>query len=474
MHDNIWMLGYPPNDSLMQFGGSMLDFSGGDPNVSFFETSEHLGASVSMSDPNGNLIFYSNGCNIRNSKHEVIENGEMLMPGFAYEIRCNNSQFRDHYASYQSILALQMPERPEQYILFHQFRNDTFFRTSLNYSEIQFNIEYPNGIVTNKNKIALKDTLSPNLTATKHANGRDWWIITPENPSWQKLSNSYYTLLLTSDGVSEPSKQSIGERWERRDWSCQSIFSPDGSKYIRMNPFSGLFIYDFDRCEGILSNPQHFSFPLDTVMSGVAVSPNSKFLYTCLQDKIYQFDLSSDNIKESMVKVAEYDGFQDPLSTYFFQAMLAPNGKIYISSPNTVRSMTVIENPNEKGLTCNVNQHSLKLKTRIGWMTPNFVNYRLGEMEEGCDVNSVDKIDSKIDKIIFPNPSTGTIQINLPTDIGEVNFQLCDMGGQQIFIQNDVLPSEEIHLINIANGLYFYKIFDSQGRSWSGKVVVAQ
>ena len=468
-HDNTWMLGYPPNDSIEQFGGSMIDFSNGEPKVSFFETPGHLGASVTMSDEKGEILFYTNGCRIWNSKHEILVNGDTLMPGAFFESRCGNLP----YAGWQTILSLPMPKSSNEYVIFHQLNNEYYFLVGLNYSILRFDDEHPNGIVFNKNQSIIHDTLATNLTATKHANGRDWWVITPEN-TWRKFTNSYYTVLLTADGTSEPNKQSIGEKWEFRDWSSQSVFSPDGSKYIRMNPFSGLFIYDFDRCDGILSSPQHFSFPLDTVMSGVAVSPNSRFLYTCLQDKIYQLDLLSDNIKESMIKVAEYDGFQDPLGTYFFQAMLAPNGKIYISSPNTVRSMTVIENPNEKGLACNVNQHSLQLKTRIGWMTPNFVNYRLGELEEGCDVNSVDKIDAQIDKIIFPNPSTGTIQINLPTDIGEVNFQLYDMGGQQIFIQNDVLPSEEIHLINIANGLYFYKIFDSQGRSWSGKVVVAQ
>ena len=70
--------------------------------------------------------------------------------------------------------------------------------------------------------------------------------------------------------------------------------------------------------------------------------------------------------------------------------------------------------------------------------------------------------------------SNGTIQINLPTDTGKVNFHLYDMAGRQVFTQNSVLTFEEIHLGTIAQGLYFYRIFDRQGRSWSGKVVVAK
>ena len=134
--------------------------------------------------------------------------------------------------------------------------------------------------------------------------------------------------------------------------------------------------------------------------------------------------------------------------------------------------MTVIENPNEKGLACNVNQHSLKLKTRIGWMTPNFVNYRLGRLEKGCDVSSVNENEIMEYEIITPNPTTGTIQIDMPPNTGELNFHLYDMAGRQVFTQNSVLTFEEIHLGNIAKGLYFYRIFDKSGRSWSGKVVV--
>ena len=73
---------------------------------------------------------------------------------------------------------------------------------------------------------------------------------------------------------------------------------------------------------------------------------------------------------------------------------------------------------------------------------------------------------------VYPNPSVGTLQIDMPPTVGTLNFQLFDMAGKQVFTKNNILTFEEIHLGEIANGLYFYKIFDRKGRSWSGKVVV--
>ena len=162
---------------------------------------------------------------------------------------------------------------------------------------------------------------------------------------------------------------------------------------------------------------------------------------------------------------------------------LTPDCRIFINAAGGHRYWHIIQNPNEKGLACNVEQHVLLLPTRTFNTLPYFPNYSLGPIgNEGypCDstktkitFSSVDvPIFQQVEARVFPNPTSGTIQIDMPPNTGELNFHLYDMAGRQVFTQNSVLTFEEIHLGNIAKGLYFYRIFDKNGRSWSGKVVV--
>jgi hypothetical protein len=130
--------------------------------------------------------------------------------------------------------------------------------------------------------LILTDTLSQGyLSANQHNNGRDWWIIVSE-----RASNRYNKFLLTPTGVLGPFYQEIGTPWLEIVFQGQSCFSPDGTKYVKYHFKSGLYIYNFDRCTGEMSNPLYalYASPYDTIdcncnASGVAISPNSRFLY---------------------------------------------------------------------------------------------------------------------------------------------------------------------------------------------------
>ncbi|MCO6477226.1 MAG: PKD domain-containing protein [Phaeodactylibacter sp.] len=183
--------------------------------------------------------------------------------------------------------------------------------------------------------------------------------------------------------------------------SFQSSFSPDGTKYARIDiKYAGesehrVTIYDFDRCTGEFTSFTSFTF-IDLAFGGggLAFSENSRFLYVTSWFNVYQFDLNVSNVEATKIKIAEYDGFEDPiydLNTDFKLAQLGPNGKIYIACGTNANYLHVIHTPNNQGLACNVEQHALELAALNDRSIPNFPYYGLGPLDgSACDTLGID------------------------------------------------------------------------------------
>ena len=117
---------------------------------------------------------------------------------------------------------------------------------------------------------------------------------------------------------------------------------------------------------------------------------------------------------------------------FFFQGFLAPDDKIYILSENGCQVMTVIENPNKKGLACNVVQHAIEMPTRYDSSLPNFPNYRLGPLVGSDCYPEVAKEDLEVD--VFPNPASDMLVISLKENAGiAATFELFSMLGVRVF-----------------------------------------
>ncbi len=378
-NDFNWILGYPPNKQDEYFGGVRIDFIQNLPVVEYFNTKCHASEPAVLSTNSGRLIAYSNGCSIFNGEHEVMLAGDTIAFGQIWSSYCEQGG----YPGTQNQLFLPWPEDSTKAILFYLKSNDNISTYFLLYATIQINIEHPLGYVSQKDIYLINPGTTALLTATKHGNGRDWWVLLPEDNT-----NRFFTFLLEPQGITKVDSQSIGFAWEEREWASQAIFSPNGKKYIRFNPWKGLDIFDFDRCTGKLSNPIE-SGPLSEPIlaaGGVAASADSRFLYVSNSSILYQYDLLSGNILGSKVVVDTYDGFQDPFSTNFYQMALAPDGKIYVFSTSGNKSIGVIEHPGLKGDSCNFFQHSVKLPAYIDWGSINMPYFRLGpEDGSSCD-----------------------------------------------------------------------------------------
>ncbi|MCB9332534.1 MAG: PKD domain-containing protein [Lewinellaceae bacterium] len=386
-YDNVWLTGYDSYGSSLDWGGTRIDFSSSPPtiiredrNMDFYVTN------ASISDINGGLLFYTNANYIANRHNDTLQGGSILNPNPSASQNINP----------QGVLILPFPEDANSYIVFHSM--STFDPTPYSYQQVyhclysKIDMQRDSGLggVIESNKILLKDTLDyGKLTACKHANGRDWWILVPK---WN--SANYFTFLLTPSGIESLGKQKVGEAPISN--AGQALFSPDGAKYVRYNSVGSLGgyldIYNFDRCTGVLSNCQNIHLT-QVGMPGAAISPNSQYLYLANGLWLHQYDLQSDNILDSEILLGTYDGYLSPANTFFFLLQLAPDGKLYMNSAATVNTMHIVHQPDLPGATCRFEQHGVQLPTLNSLSMPNFPNYRLGPLDGSpCDTLGLDNL----------------------------------------------------------------------------------
>lgn len=395
--DNNWLNGYDDQFTDTMFGGSTMTFDTYPPKVvrehrkmDFYITNS------SFSDQHGKLLTYSNGNYIANAVNDTMINGDSINPDYGI--------YQD--VLYQGALFLPQPGNDSIIYLFHEQLTST--PTTVNtatvflahYTIINTFAENGLGKVLEKNIPLIHDTLCfGKLTATKHANGRDWWIIVPK---YNKPT--YFIYLLTPQGVDTFPPQTIGNPTFSNEG--QATFSPDGTHYVRLNNLgyeygAWMDICDFDRCTGKLSNYQGF-YKIVGGSAGVSISPNSHFLYFSRGITVHQYDLWASDVEASEILVATYDGFANPLPTNFWMSQLALDGKIYVGSNSSVKNYHVIQHPDRLGLACDFEQHAIDLPTIASRSIPTFPYYRLGPLDgSSCDtlgINNLPIADFRIDR----------------------------------------------------------------------------
>ncbi len=358
---NIWML----SDFDV-----MLDFNSGAPIQYTIDRPINMTSNNSIiCNSDGNTMFYSNGSVVMNGLNDTLLNGNLK----AAILNSNNCYFPE--AVNQGTLILPVPGTESKFYLFHECLNSqvNWYRpTELYYSVIDMNGDSGNGVVL-QNETAvqiLSDTLvSGYLQAVKHANEKDWWLVTHEY-----YSNRFYTFLVDSIGIHGPFEQVIGDSLIVDSGFGEAKFSQQGDKYVftmSYTPTGGTtfgysHLFDFDRCTGLFSNYHRILIP-EASWGGAEFSPSGRFLYVAEYIYLYQYDLWSEDIDSSKILIAD--------STSFFQLQLAPDGKIYITH-NGTNYISAIEHPDLIGLNCNFQRDIIALSNQTGSF-PNLINYSI-------------------------------------------------------------------------------------------------
>lgn len=489
--DYTWVVGYStlipnmPNNA--QFSGMFLNFNQSPPSIKEFDIFT-IGVSGVANDEDGILQFYTSGCQIFNKNSEVMEGGDdIIMGGAIAEENCSEL-YGALLNLWGSTMILPVPESDSKYLVFQMRLDitsdglsiwDKFF-----YSEVDMSANDGLGQVVKKKQVVLSDSLHDAVTAVRHGNGRDWWIVVPRGTERQ-----FWEILLTPDGVKDPILRTLPNQapftlttkggdppftehpineYNFEAWAGQANFSPDGSKYCRIVCGNGVEIFDFDRCSGEMKFRRDIPMPPDENYirvdrpvqgCGLAVSPNNRYLYFNNNLGLFQFDLREDNIEKGDYTFVEYYNyfFEDStFATDFFHMHNAPDGKIYANSKSSVRSLHVIHEPNRYGSACNFEQRGLKLPKWNGSLLSYFPNFRLYDVaDSSCDTLGIDDpfppaAPVTFDEFwLFPNPAAMEVMVYLPQSEG-ARLTVWNIAGQ---LTTDIpyIPGQEVYALDVSD-----------------------
>lgn len=323
----------------------------------------------SISDEDGNLLFYTDGVYVWNKNHTIMPNGFGL---------------NGDSSSTQSGLIVPKPGDPDIYYI---FTVDTFLtgagdgiNNGLNYSEVDMTLNGGLGDIVNKN-VQLLEICSEKITAVlKDCVTEAIWVVTFASENGRDaFYDTFHAFEVTTLGVNPTSVKSVFNTGVT-DVRGYLKLSPDGTKVACANAVDGLYIYDFETALGTLSNERRLSinsrndgiFPY-----GVEFSPNSRLLYVHSSNDFFdfsdpsnnndpsnhastltQFDLSEFDVQSTEVTIETRQLFRGALQ-------LGPDGKIYraLSTSYSLGQsyLGVIENPNIVGSGCNYNHNAINL-----------------------------------------------------------------------------------------------------------------
>jgi len=337
-----------------------LDFNTGEPVITHEIPHLSVNANAVMCDTGGNFLFSFSGKQIWNRNGQIMQNGDYIIG--------------DRRAS-QGALILQKPGSNNMYYLFtvhYDDSNDPLI--GAHYSVVDMSLDGGLGAVTEMKNISLDLAWAAmeKLTAVRHANSEDIWIIVRNF-----RVDRYVSYLLTPTGISTNAVLSPAhERSEINNRGSMKI-SPD-KKYL---------VAAYESCDGSDALKQSFDICKFNSLTGevellytisrnienggkfnepsaVEFSPDSKMLYLTFSNhelgiaamELYQYDMHyiEDSLQfkqsERFIVRGPVDGLQ-----------LARDGRIYCTSPNgsPYDQVSVIRKPWERGVNCSYQANAI-------------------------------------------------------------------------------------------------------------------
>ncbi|MBX2891720.1 MAG: T9SS type A sorting domain-containing protein [Saprospiraceae bacterium] len=482
-HDRVWLTGYNEFPGVAGYGHAQILFQGDSVLVEPTYLAFNFESTVAvMSDANGNVLFYTNGCEVANRNHQLMPNGAGLNPGDINDLVCPWKG----YILPQGAMVLPDPGDTNRYFLLHMGASYDPVRKiklgPLYYSVVGMTLQNGLGDVISKNNVMFDGDMG-SFNAVRHGNGRDWWIIVPafSNKSW-------HAFILSPEGIVQHTSSNMALELPNCEKHMGTNISPNGDKVANWGDCK-VTILDFDRCLGLFDNLLELPAPTHWIPGGgVAFSPTGRYLYATSQNVLFRADLEAASPKLDTMRYS-YDPFnQSPYyvpGNTFHYLVNGAKGAIYGNIPSRARHLHALNEPD--GLTIDsINFHAKAINLPVpGVRTlPHLPNYRLYDLPGSpCDTLGINGPTTSApappapDPLhLQPNPATDEVLVSLHQPM-EGRWQLVAPSGQ--VVRAGLWPAaqttQRIDVSHLGAGVYFFRFVAESGRVVSTrKVVVAR
>lgn len=373
---------------------------------------------ASISNDDGDLLFYTNGITVWNAQHDTLLNGDGLLGGASSTQAA--TIFGDPYSSHKF------------YII------TTKGVSGLRYSIVDMNLDGGlGGINSGYKNVQIDPQIREKVAVISHSNKSDIWIV-----SARYSSNLIVSYKVSSSGISLTPIVSATPDTLFNTWGYLKA-NRTGNLLVNVQDGEGkVALYQFDNMTGAvvgstlwiqdtLANIPFFS------TYGAEFSPNGQLLYTAsrswLNGSIRQYDVSvfdSAAIHSSEVLIAggpATGGLQ-----------LGPDQRIYVSQSNT-SWLGRIEYPNLQGVSCGFQSQVVNLQSGVA--LNGLPNYAMASLETEitskgiCDGDTIhfrsNLLASDSLRWAFDDPTSGVNN----TDTGFTTYHLfTDTGVYQVML----------------------------------------
>jgi len=323
--------------NMWTFGeGAGIDFNSGSP-VSFSSSTTGSEGSATVSDADGNLLFYSNGKSAWNRTHTMMPGASSLIPTYPS-------------STTQACAIVPLPGSDSLFYIF-SLEDIGITEGGLYYSIVDMSLDGGMGdVISSETGVFITDDLCEKMTVVEGTCENAWVIV------HSRSVNEYYAYEITEDGISAPVVSTIGTGDYEAGYEVGVIkVSPDRTKMAAalygypMGGENGAEIYDFDITTGIVSNRQILidgsSEFYEGYYYGASFSPDNSKIYFSSGTQLVQFDLSL----STLAAIIASGTYIAPVG--FGDMKIAPDEKIYVC--RTFGSdIAAINSPNLAGTAC--------------------------------------------------------------------------------------------------------------------------
>ncbi len=287
---------------------------------------------ATISDKNGQLLFYTDGITVWDQTHQPMPNG--------------NGNLAGHFSSTQSSIII--PNIADSTIYYIFTVDELAQSNGLSYTTVDISLagngnnSAPLGDVINSElNIQLTTPVTEKITGVLKPDCTGYWVIAH---GWN--NNRFYCYEVSASGVNtNPIISDVGNIHSGGSGNINAVgymkISPNGEKLALINRNNvTVDLYDFDIITGTVSNEIEIN-PIDPLLYGIEFSPNSAFLYIGGKDIISQYNLSTGNLFNIEIDMPGQIGNNDAIRAL----QLGPDNNIYVSIRNH-EFISAIYNPN--------------------------------------------------------------------------------------------------------------------------------